>query len=262
MTSPIGLTLISPIYNEEGTILELVDRSIAAIRRSGLFTDDQWEYILVDDASQDASPRLIAQAMERYPGIVVGVRHAKQMGQGGALQTGFYLGRGGIFSTLDADLEKLPEDTPRLLKLYKSRRCDIVCSYLRNKNLTSRVGNQLLKMFFSYNVHQISTNQMVLSARFIKGVPLVKNDQRYVVPIAMSQGARFLRQIATHYQKRRSGVSKYDLKKKVLQGIPEMLDLKFRIKRGFYNGRLDKEYKKNFTLLQPSRTVAAARDTS
>jgi glycosyltransferase involved in cell wall biosynthesis len=247
--SPIFFSLVSPVYNEEETLFELADRIVAAMRQSRLVREGSWEYILVDDCSSDGSTAKIGALMKKYPGIVKGARHKKRMGQGHALKTGFFLGRGSIFGTLDADLEKMPEDTPKMLEVFMAGGCDIVCAYLSKKNWISRVGNNFLKKIFGYNVQQVSTNQMIIAAPYVHRVDYVCNDQRYVVPIALALGATCIKEVETHYVPRRHGVSKYNIYKKMLIGFPEIVALKRRILRGFYKKRLTEDYRNCFDLI-------------
>lgn len=244
-------SLISPVYNEEKTIRELVKRSVGSLQDSGLLQGKKWEYILVDDASTDSTPDVISEVMSEYPDIVVGARHKERGGQGEALKTGFFLGRGHIFGTLDSDLEKLPEDTPKLLREYLEKDCDVVCSYVKHKDIYSKLGNFALRTLFSHSVQQASTCQMVIGASFIRRVNLVKNDQRYVLPIAMSLGAKNISEVETSFTPREYGRSQYSLTKKVLCGFPEMLSLKYRIYKGDYDKLLDDDYRSSFDFIQP-----------
>ncbi len=243
-------TLISPIYNEENTVEELVERTIRSMDESGLLEGKKWEYILVDDHSEDSSSAIISRMKRKYPDVVIGIRHKKQLGQGKALRTGFFLGKGKIFGTLDSDLEKLPEDTPKLLREYIEKNCDLVCAYIENKNLISRVGNGILRFLFGHKTQQASTNQMIIGASFIKKVNLIKNDQRYVLPIAMSMGARKMSEVRTGYAPRNHGKTKYNIYIKAAEGLPEMLSLKMRVRGNFYKKLLTEEYRNTFEIIK------------
>ncbi|MDD5440346.1 MAG: glycosyltransferase family 2 protein [Candidatus Omnitrophica bacterium] len=249
MDNEVYFTLISPIHNEAPTIEQLVDRGVKALNGSSLLKGKRWEYVLVDDGSTDNTQAIIAKMMSRYPEIVVGVRHKKRMGQGQALVTGFFVGKGSIFGIIDSDLEKLPEDTPKLLKEYIGGACDIVCAYIENKHWISKIGNAVARFIFRHTARQIGANQMIIASKFAHKVNLVCNDQRYVLPIAVSLGARRIGQVKTTYVLRRHGHSKYNMLIKVFQGIPEMLLLKWRITINFYQTRLGDAYADNFDLI-------------
>jgi glycosyltransferase involved in cell wall biosynthesis len=110
------LSVIIPVYNEEKTITEIVERVAA----TGLAD----EIILVDDCSTDGTRDLLA-AMEQMSGARV-LYHEKNQGKGAAVRTGLSAARGDIILIQDADLEYDPRDYPALLKPIREGMADIV----------------------------------------------------------------------------------------------------------------------------------------
>ena len=247
-------SMVSPVFNEENTIRELVDRIIKSFHDSGLLFNKRWEFLLVDDGSSDQSFEVILQLMRKYPGLVKGIRHKRNYGQGQALKTGFYCAEGTIIGMIDSDLEKLPEDMPKLLKEFLEKDCDIVCSFIKNKNLVSRVGNCVCQFLFKYKAKQVGANQMVVHSRFVHRVNFVGNDQRYFLPIAVSLGAIRIGEVLTSYTPRKYNKSNYNIYIKMIQGIPEMLLLKQRIKKNFYSILVSEEYSQRFEII-PSTQI-------
>lgn len=105
------LTVIVPVYNEEGTVAELLRRLVA-----GPYQDK--EIIVVDDGSTDATAARLEPWQGR--GGVVVVRHGRNLGKGRAIQTGLALARGEITIIQDADLEYDPADMPKLVELIRT----------------------------------------------------------------------------------------------------------------------------------------------
>ena len=56
------LSVVVPVYNEEGCLQELIDRTLAVLRNCG----KKFEFILVDDGSRDASYSIIRKAAHRH----------------------------------------------------------------------------------------------------------------------------------------------------------------------------------------------------
>lgn len=90
------LTVIIPAYNEELTISETIHDLMRAL--SLACTD--WELIIVDDGSSDATYWRAQGILEDPRVTVVRTRH---MGKGHAVRAGILLSTGEIVATIDAD---------------------------------------------------------------------------------------------------------------------------------------------------------------
>ncbi len=100
------LTVIVPVYNEVGTIDELLRRVVAAPYEK--------QVIVVDDGSTDGT----AEVLERWEGHaqVELLQHSKNRGKGAAIRTGLEHAQGRFTIIQDGDLEYDPEDYPRLIE--------------------------------------------------------------------------------------------------------------------------------------------------
>ncbi len=101
------LTIIVPAYNEEGTIVELLDR----LSKTAFPVDV--EVVVVDDGSKDATAARVEA--RRDPRVRL-LRHEKNRGKGAAIRTGLAAAAGDWVIVQDADLEYDPADIPRLLE--------------------------------------------------------------------------------------------------------------------------------------------------
>ena len=111
------LSVVIPAYNEKDTVLELL-RRVDAVPLSL-----EKEIIVVDDFSTDGT-REVLGGLGR-PDIKV-LFHAKNMGKGSALRTGFSEATGDIVLIQDADLEYDPAEYPGLLAPILDGRADVV----------------------------------------------------------------------------------------------------------------------------------------
>ncbi len=118
--------MVIPVFNEERTLLELVERVRRAGRTHGASGAVPWELelVLVDDGSSDRSRELLrgldADADTRV------VFHAANQGKGAALRTGFREATGDVILVQDADLEYDPDEYPILLEPILDGRADVV----------------------------------------------------------------------------------------------------------------------------------------
>ncbi|MCS7178432.1 MAG: glycosyltransferase family 2 protein [Anaerolineae bacterium] len=126
------LSVIMPVYNEIGTIREILRRvravplsvSIGYGPRNGEVVELEREIVVVDDGSTDGT-REVLREYEGEPGIRV-VYHERNQGKGAAVRTGLEHATGDIFIVQDADLEYDPRDYPALLQPILEGRAQVV----------------------------------------------------------------------------------------------------------------------------------------
>jgi len=112
----LKLSVVVPVYNESGTIGEIIRRIRAvAIRK---------EIIVVDDGSTDGTPAVLEQIEDRKDLRVL--HHERNRGKGAALRTAFEHVTGDIVIIQDADLEYDPAQYPRLIQPIVEGVADVV----------------------------------------------------------------------------------------------------------------------------------------
>ena len=141
------LTVVIPVFNEERTLVEIVDAVQAERTRK--------EVVLIDDGSTDGSRRILDELAQR-DGVRVLV-HEHNLGKGAALRTGFAAARGDVVVVQDADLEYDPEDYGALVQPILADDADVVYGsrYLIDPDEPGRerdafghyFGNRLLTFF-------------------------------------------------------------------------------------------------------------------
>jgi glycosyltransferase involved in cell wall biosynthesis len=108
MDEPL-ITVVVPIYNEEGTLLELLER----LRRAPF----RKEIIVVDDGSTDKTPDILAEQRD-----IIALRHERNRGKGAAIRTALQHATGDILIVQDADLEYDPNEIPKVVAPIIKRR--------------------------------------------------------------------------------------------------------------------------------------------
>ncbi|MBN2536881.1 glycosyltransferase family 2 protein [candidate division WOR-3 bacterium] len=130
------LSVIIPVYNEEGSVARIIERVRAV--------PIEKEIITVDDHSSDNT----LAVLRSIPGIRV-VSHPENRGKGAGIRTGLEHATGDIVVIQDADLEYDPGDYPRLLAPFDDPAVDAVYgSRFRNPAnrwlLHSKLANRFL----------------------------------------------------------------------------------------------------------------------
>ena len=110
------LSIVIPVFNEAGTIAEIIKR----VQATGLAD----EIIAVDDGSTDGS-REILQKFDGQNGLKV-ILHTKNMGKGAAVRDGIKAAQGDLILIQDADLEYDPRDIKKLLEPIENDLADVV----------------------------------------------------------------------------------------------------------------------------------------
>jgi len=136
------LSIIIPVYNEELTIGNIIDRTEIALQEIGI----AHEIIVVDDRSYDKS---LQEAKKRKIRLFTLKQH---LGKGYALRAGFVKVKGDIIVTIDSDGSHRPEELQRVLTPVVEDRADLVIGsrYLNQKNVAARKLNAFGVRIFNY----------------------------------------------------------------------------------------------------------------
>ena len=169
------LSIIIPVYNEDKTILEVIDK-VKNTKLKGI----KKEIIIVDDFSTDGTLAIL----HKLEGIKKIVFHKKNMGKGTAIRTGLKYASGEIILIQDADWEYDPKEYEKLLKpilenetkvVYGSR-LKAIKKNLKNMYKTHYFGNVLLTMLtnilYGVRLSDMETGYKVFKKEVIQGMNL------------------------------------------------------------------------------------------
>ncbi|MFK4270341.1 glycosyltransferase [Streptomyces milbemycinicus] len=118
-TATVDLTVVVPAYNEEHRLPRTLD-AICRYLRSSPGRHAEWELIVVDDGSSDATAAVVRDAAEAEPRIRLlappptSAGRARNHGKGHALRLGVLASRGRRVLVTDADLATPIEELPAL----------------------------------------------------------------------------------------------------------------------------------------------------
>ncbi len=104
------ISVVIPVYNEEGNLANLFDRLYPVMQGLG----KPFEILFTDDGSRDRSLAILTELAVRHPEVRV-VEFNGNFGQHMAILAAFEISRGEIVITLDADLQNPPEEIPKLV---------------------------------------------------------------------------------------------------------------------------------------------------
>lgn len=232
------LSIIIPIYNEEGNIPKLFERLTNVI--SVLHSDA--EFIFINDGSLDGSIRLIKELALLHPNVRY-VDFARNFGHQIAVTAGIDHCKGKAAVIIDADLQDPPELIVEMFQkwkegyevVYAKRRSREGESYL--KKFTAKLFYRMLKKITSINIPVDTGDFRLIDRKIIDALKQMPEQQKFLRGQISWIG---FRQTFIEYDRdaRYSGKTGYTFKKMTrlaLDGITSFsnLPLKFATFTGF-----------------------------
>ena len=197
------LSIIIPVYNEEKTIIEILEK--VKSNSSNLF---KYEIIVIDDGSTDQSRKLLESNKHLFDKLLV---NETNKGKGFSVKKGISNASGTHIIFQDADLEYDPADFKKFEKIFLDFDADgiigsrfVYSNYTRSHNILNKIGNTVLTFIFNLlynttftdiyscyfafkknllNAHELRTEGFEQHAEILCKV-IKKGDKFYEVPIS------------------------------------------------------------------------------
>ena len=205
-----------PTYNEAESVVEVLDRVLAA--------DQRVDVLVVDDGSPDGTAKLVLARAENEPRVQLLERSGKQ-GLGAAYRAGFAWGLERGYDALvemDADLSHPPDRLPALLDGLDSADLVIGSRYVaggrtvnwsRLREAISRSGNAYVRLALGIPVHDSTAGYRAYRREVLEALRLeAVRSNGYSFQIEMAhktwQEGFQVAEVPITFTERASGVSK------------------------------------------------------
>lgn len=220
MPASPAISIVVPLYNEEGNVAELQRQIEAAL------ASRDYEIVLVDDASTD-------NTLANIPGgeRVRVLRFEKNSGQSAAMHAGIHNARGDIIVTLDGDLQNDPADIPAMITML-NQGWDLVCGYRQKrkdtafKRLQSRIANAVRSRFVGDGVRDTGCTLKAMRRECREALLLFNGMHRFIPALIRNMGWR-VTELPVNHRPRVSGVSKYGFGNRALRATMDMLGVRW-----------------------------------
>jgi glycosyltransferase involved in cell wall biosynthesis len=171
----VKLSIIVPVYNEKGTIHEILQR-VRAVSLDGI----EKEIIAIDDCSSDGTQEILS--LEAAATDVRVLHHSVNKGKGAAIQTGLQAATGDLIIVQDADLEYDPTDYGKLVAPILEGKATVVYGsrfaqghhkkMFPSQRLANTVLTVLTNLLYGTALSDMETCYKVFPAQVIKPIRL------------------------------------------------------------------------------------------
>jgi glycosyltransferase involved in cell wall biosynthesis len=174
-SAPRTLSVIVPVYNERGTVAEILRR----MRRVELPLS--LEIVVVDDGSTDGSDQVLSTLQDSTVKVL---RQPVNRGKGAAIRAGLKAAHGDLILIQDADLEYDPDEWPRLLEPILKGKADVVygsrfTGARKNMMPLHWVGNRVLSLvtnlLYATTLSDMETCYKLFRRSVLEGITLRAN---------------------------------------------------------------------------------------
>ena len=201
------ISVVIPVYNERGT-LEQLHREVSEVLER-IARDHQ--IVFVDDGSTDGSSELLRELARTDPKVTL-VRFRKNQGKAEGLNVGFARATGELVVTMDADLQDMPAEMPKLIAALKTH--DMVSGWKKTrhdplgKTLPSRFFNKVTSSVSGVRLHDFNCGYKAYRREVVGEIDLYGEMHRFIPVIAAGRGFT-VAEVPVEHAPRVWGKSKY-----------------------------------------------------
>lgn len=196
------LSIIIPVYNEEGTVYELLAKVVGVKLVNGI----EKEIIVIDDSSKDGSRKQIERFIaQNTTEKILFQSHEINQGKGGAIHTAIKLATGDYIIIQDADLELDPNEFNLLLEPILAGKAEVVygsrfLGKTTKSKLIQRLANGFLtnlsNFIFGIKITDMETCYKLIHTETLKKINLVEKrfgfEPEITAKLAKIKGVRFV----------------------------------------------------------------------
>ncbi len=226
MNKQVDVSIVVPLYNEEGNVQELYSELRTVLNSCA----DSYEILFINDGSTDRTAELIGEMSGRDQHVVA-VNFRRNFGQTAAMSAGFNYSRGEIIVTLDGDLQNDPADIPKLLDKVREG-YDVVAGWrlkrkdpFLNRRLPSMIANGIISWITGVKLHDYGCTLKAFKKDVAANLRLYGEMHRFIPAIASAMGISIV-EVPVNHRPRRHGCSKYGISR-TFRVILDLITVKF-----------------------------------
>jgi glycosyltransferase involved in cell wall biosynthesis len=186
-----ALSYFFPAHNEAANLGGLVEEALATLPALA----DEFEIVIVDDGSRDATPALADELAARHPRVRA-VHHPVNLGYGAALRTGFASARYDHLAFTDGDRQFKVADLGRLIERLQAGNADVVVGYrIRRadplvRTVYARLYRLANRIFFGLRVRDVDCACKLFRRSALEGVSVESGGAFFSAELLIKLRAR------------------------------------------------------------------------
>ena len=144
------ISVVIPVYNNEGSLKILYDKIVAAIKNYN--TSFTYELIFINDGSKDTSFDILVNLKNNDIGVTI-INFSRNFGQLAGILAGWKHATGDAVITMSADLQDPPEQITKMLQEWENNH-EVVVNYreLRNDGFFASITSRIAYKLFRYSI--------------------------------------------------------------------------------------------------------------
>jgi len=228
------VSIVVPLYNEEGNVAELI-RRIAAIMDAVTQPGDDYEIVAVNDGSQDRTLALLRAERVRRPRLGI-VDLSRNFGHQIAATAGLDAARGDAVVLMDGDLQDPPELIEAFLAKWREG-YDVVFATRKSRKgespfklLTARIFYRTIRRLTNVSIPVDTGDFRLMSRRVVEALGQTREKHRFLRGLVSWVGYN---QTGVEYERdaRTFGSTKYPFSKMLkfaIDGITSFSEIPLR----------------------------------
>jgi len=225
----IAVSVVIPAMNEADNIGPLCKGIDAALAGR-----DDYEIVVVDDASTDATGAVVAAGPAHWRVL----RHSARAGQSAAVHSGVVAARGAVIVTLDGDGQNPPDQIPKLLAKIEGAALPLGLiagqrvgrQDTASKRWASVAANKIRSTMLRDNTRDTGCGLKAFRRDAFLELPFFNHMHRYL-PALFSRAGYTVAHVDVTHAERQAGASKYNNLQRALVGAVDLLGVYWLIKR-------------------------------
>lgn len=215
----IYLSVVTAAYNEQENIEKLLEEIAAACEKVG----KDWEVIVTDDCSEDATLAILKQLKPKYPELRI-LHQLKRSGQTAGWEAGIKAAKGYLVATMDADLQNDPAELERMIETLENENADMVNGWRKDRNdpwirlVSTKIANGVRNWLTNENIHDSACGLKVFKRHCFDDIKLFNGMHRFMPTLVKIQGYKVM-EIPVNHRPRTAGQAKYGVMNRVFKAF-------------------------------------------